>query len=54
METTVEALAGAGHRVETVAPPWRNGDAAPILRRIFCGCAEDTDGLPPAGGSGNR
>jgi hypothetical protein len=53
METTVEALAGAGHRVETVAPPWRNGDAAPILRRIFCG-AEDTDGLPPAGGSGNR
>jgi amidase len=46
METTAEALAGAGHRVETVEPPWRNGDAAAIIRRVFYGCAEDTDGLP--------
>jgi amidase len=46
MEATAEALAGAGHRVETVAPPWRNGDAAAIIRRVFYGCAEDTDGLP--------
>ena len=43
---TAEALAGAGHRVETVEPPWRNGDAAAILQRVFYGCAEDTDGLP--------
>jgi amidase len=46
METTAEALAGAGHRVETVEPPWRNGDAAAIIRRVFYGCAEDSDGLP--------
>jgi amidase len=43
MEATAEALAGAGHRVETVDPPWRNGDAAPFLRRVFSGCAEDAD-----------
>src|SRR5262245_52042506 len=46
MEATAEALAGAGHRVEHTGPPWRNGDAAPFLRRVFHGCAEDTDGLP--------
>jgi amidase len=46
MAATAEALAGAGHRVETVEPPWRNGDAAAILQRVFYGCAEDTDGLP--------
>jgi amidase len=45
MEATAEALAGAGHRVETVDPPWRNGDAAPFLRRVFYGCAEDADDL---------
>jgi amidase len=45
MEAAAEALAGAGHRVETVEPPWRNGDAAAILQRVFYGCAEDTDGL---------
>jgi amidase len=45
MEATAAALAGAGHRVETVEPPWRNGDAAAILQRVFHGCAEDTDGL---------
>jgi amidase len=45
MEATAEALAGAGHRVETVDPPWRNGDAAPFLRRVFHGCAEDADRL---------
>jgi amidase len=45
LDATAEALAGAGHRVETVDPPWRNGDAAAFLRRVFCGCAEDTDGL---------
>jgi amidase len=46
MEATAEALAGAGHRVEHTGPPWRNGDAAPFLRRVFHGCAEDADGLP--------
>jgi amidase len=46
MAATAEALAGAGHRVETVEPPWRNRDAAAILQRVFYGCAEDTDGLP--------
>ena len=46
MDATAEALAGAGHRVETVDPPWRNGDAAPFLRRVFYGCAEDADRLP--------
>jgi amidase len=46
MEATAEALASAGHRVETVDPPWRNSDAAPFFQRLFYGCAEDTDGLP--------
>jgi amidase len=46
LDATAEALAGAGHRVETAGPPWRNGDAAPFLQRVFYGCAEDTDGLP--------
>jgi amidase len=46
MEATAQALAEAGHRVEEVDPPWRNGDAAPFLRRVFYGCAEDADRLP--------
>jgi amidase len=46
MEATAQALAEAGHRVEEVDPPWRNGDAAPFLRRVFHGCAEDADRLP--------
>jgi amidase len=46
MEATAQVLADAGHRVETTDPPWRNGDAAPILRRVFYGCAEDADRLP--------
>jgi amidase len=46
MGATGEALADAGHRVATVDPPWGNGDAAPILRRVLHGCAEDTDRLP--------
>jgi Amidase len=46
MDATAEALAGAGHRVETVEPPWRSGDAAQILQRVFYGCAEDVDRLP--------
>jgi amidase len=46
MEATAEALAEAGHQVATVDPPWRNGDAAPFLRRVFSGCAEDADRLP--------
>jgi amidase len=46
LDATAEALAGAGHRVETVDPPWRNGDAAPFLQRVFYGCAEDVDRLP--------
>jgi amidase len=45
MDATAEALAGAGHRVEPADPPWRSGDAAPFLRRVFLGCAEDADGL---------
>jgi amidase len=47
LEATAEALDEAGHRVEDVDPPWRNGDAGLILQRVFSGCAEDTDGLPP-------
>jgi amidase len=46
MDTTAEALAAAGHRVEDVDPPWRSGDAALIFQRVFYGCAEDTDRLP--------
>jgi amidase len=46
MEATAQALAEAGHRVEEVDPPWRNGDAAHILQRVFYGCAEDVDRLP--------
>ena len=46
MDATAEALAGAGHRVETVDPPWRSRDAAHIFQRVFYGCAEDVDRLP--------
>jgi amidase len=46
MEATAEALAGAGHRVEHTGPPWHDGDAAPFLRRVFHGCAEEAAGLP--------
>ncbi|HEV2870949.1 MAG TPA: amidase family protein, partial [Actinomycetota bacterium] len=46
MEAVAQVLADAGHRVEATDPPWRNGDAAPFLQRVFYGCAEDTDGLP--------
>ena len=49
MDATAEALAGAEHRVETVEPPWRHGDAAAILQRVFHGCAEDTDRLTLGG-----
>jgi len=45
MEVSAEALARAGHRVEPVDPPWRSGDAAPFLRRVFLGCAEEADPL---------
>jgi amidase len=45
MERSAEALAGAGHQVEPADPPWRNADAAPFLRRVFLGCAEDADRL---------
>jgi amidase len=45
MERSAEALAGAGHQVEPADPPWRGGDAAPSLRRVFLGCAEDADRL---------
>src|SRR5215218_9961290 len=45
MEASAEALARAGHRVEPVDPPWRSGDAAPFLQRVFLGCAEDADRL---------
>ena len=46
MEAVARVLADAGHQVEATDPPWRNGDAAPFLQRVFYGCAEDTDGLP--------
>jgi amidase len=45
-EATAQVLADAGHRVETTDPPWRNGDAAPFLQRVFHGAAEDADRLP--------
>src|SRR4029450_7686179 len=53
MEATAGALAEAGHRVATVDPPWRDGDPAPFLQRVFQGCAEDADRLP-AGALGRR
>jgi amidase len=43
LEATAAALADAGHRVVPAAPPWRNGDAAPFLRRFFLGVAEDAE-----------
>jgi amidase len=43
MEATAEALAAAGHQVSETGPPWRSGDAAPFLQRVFYGCAEDAD-----------
>jgi amidase len=46
MEATAQALAEAGHRVEEVDPPWRNGDTVPILERVFHGCLEEADPLP--------
>jgi amidase len=46
LDATAQALADAGHQVETTDPPWRNGDAVPILQRVFYGCAEDVDRLP--------
>jgi amidase len=46
MQATAQVLADAGHQVETTDPPWRNGDAAPFLQRVFYGCAEDADRLP--------
>jgi amidase len=45
LDATAAALAEAGHRVSATAPPWRNGDAAPFLERVFLGCAEEADGL---------
>ena len=45
LDATAQALADAGHQVETTDPPWRNGDAAPFLQRAFLGCAEDADRL---------
>ena len=46
LDATAETLATAGHRVEEVDPPWRNGDIAPFLQRVFHGCAEEADRLP--------
>jgi amidase len=45
LDATATALRDAGHRVADADPPWRNGDAAPFLQRVFLGCAEDADGL---------
>jgi amidase len=44
LDATAEALRDAGHQVAAADPPWRNGDPAPFLRRVFLGCAEDADG----------
>jgi amidase len=46
LDATAAALGEAGHRVAEAAPPWRNGDAAPFLYRVFLGTTEDADGLP--------
>ena len=43
LDATAQVLADAGHQVETTDPPWRSGDAAQILQRVFYGCAEDAD-----------
>jgi len=45
LDATAAALRDAGHQVAAADPPWRNGDAAPFLHRVFLGCAEDADGL---------
>jgi len=45
LDATAAALRDAGHQVAAADPPWRNGDAAPFLHRVFLGCAEDVDGL---------
>ncbi len=45
LDATAAALREAGHQVAAADPPWRNGDAAPFLHRVFLGCAEDADGL---------
>jgi len=45
LDATAAALRDAGHQVAATDPPWRNGDAAPFLHRVFLGCAEDADGL---------
>jgi amidase len=43
LDATAAALADAGHRVVPADPPWRNGDAAPFLRRFFLGVAQDAE-----------
>jgi amidase len=48
LDATAAALRDAGHLVADADPPWRNGDAAPFLHRVFLGCAEDADGLDRA------
>ena len=44
LDATAAALRDAGHQVAAANPPWRYGDSAPFLRRVFLGCAEDADG----------
>jgi amidase len=41
LDATAAALREAGHQVDDADPPWRNGDAAPFLRRFLVGAAED-------------
>jgi amidase len=41
LDATAAALREAGHEVVSADPPWRNGDAAPFLRRFFMGVAQD-------------
>jgi amidase len=45
LDAAAASLRDAGHRVDAADPPWRNGDAAAFMHRVFLGCAEDADGL---------
>jgi amidase len=43
LDASAAALREAGHEVVPGGPPWRNGDAAPFLRRFFMGVAQDAE-----------
>jgi amidase len=48
LDAVAETLREAGHRVEAADPPWRSGDAGPLLHRFFIGIAEEADPLDRA------